>query len=110
VVVIFNSYIPPGTPPDDYEPGSPRPDPDPDPDPDPRPDPPPIIIDTPDIEGPTGGYTPPEPPVEQVIDDEATPLGNLPQTGAAGINGYSMITMGLAGLASLLGIKKKKKH
>jgi LPXTG-motif cell wall-anchored protein len=51
-----------------------------------------------------------EPEEEFTIEDEETPLGNLPKTGTSGVSGIGMMGMGLSGLIGLMGTRKKGKH
>gem|GEM_PF-5349720 len=75
-------------------------------DPDPTP-----IVDIPDAP-PALAQLPPavEPEEEFTIEDEETPLGNLPKTGTSGVSGIGMMGMGLSGLIGLMGTRKKGKH
>ena len=43
-----------------------------------------------------------------IIEDEESPLGNLPKTGTAGVSGLGLIGLGLSGLFGLIATKKKQ--
>ena len=43
-----------------------------------------------------------------IIEEDDVPLGNLPQTGTSALSGIGFMGIGLAGLLSMLGGKKKE--